>query len=195
MSFAGRSGPHWLCPDLRRLWFTYSAPVRRHALSARSAIRGSGLPRNGGVGEARNAGVAETRGDWIALLDDDEWLEGKLAAQLAVARGSRYTCPIVSCRFVARTKHGDVVLRRRTPGSGETVSEYLFCQKRLLGGEGLILPSTMLAPRELVVVSLSVSAARGKRLGPALEEAGIIFIGTDTAGGPGVRLKEARADD
>jgi glycosyltransferase involved in cell wall biosynthesis len=109
------------------------------------------LPQNCGLGEARNAGVAEARGDWIALLDDDdEWLEGKLAAQLAVARGSRYARPIVSCRFIARTKHGDVVLPRRAPGSGETVSEYLFCQKGLLGGEGLILPSTMLAPRELV---------------------------------------------
>jgi transcriptional regulator with XRE-family HTH domain len=34
-----------------------------------------------------------------------------------------------------------------------------------------------------------------KQIQTALEGAGIIFIGTDTAGGPGVRLKEARADD
>ena len=109
------------------------------------------LQRNSGVGIARNTGVAEARGKWIALLDDDdEWLNGKLAAQLAVAGRSLYARPIVSCRFVARTERGDVVLPRRSPDPTEAVSEYLFCQKGLLGGEGLVLPSTILAPRELV---------------------------------------------
>jgi hypothetical protein len=34
-----------------------------------------------------------------------------------------------------------------------------------------------------------------KQIQMTLEEAGIIFIPGDTAAGPGVRLKEARADD
>jgi transcriptional regulator with XRE-family HTH domain len=34
-----------------------------------------------------------------------------------------------------------------------------------------------------------------KQIQTALEEAGIIFIPGDTAAGPGVRFREARADD
>ena len=109
------------------------------------------LPRRHGVGDARNAGVDASRAPWVALLDDDdEWLPDKLALQLAAARASSHARPIVSCRFVARDEHGDAIRPRRVPDRGEEPSEYLFCQRGLRGGEGVVLPSTILAPVSLL---------------------------------------------
>ena len=109
------------------------------------------LRENVGLGGARHAGVDDAQGRWIALLDDDdEWLPQKLEIQLDAAQRSRHRLPIISCRVIARTQHGDVVRPLRCPAEGEALSEYLFCKTRLRGGEGLILPSTILAPRDLL---------------------------------------------
>lgn len=87
----------------------------------------------------------------MALLDDDdEWLPKKLELQLEAAQTSQYRRPIISCKFVARKKHGDVVLPRRVPIKNEPLSEYLFCQKSVLGGEGLVLPSTIFTVKDLI---------------------------------------------
>jgi len=108
------------------------------------------LPENVGLGAARHAGIDGARGRWVALLDDDdEWLPPKLEMQLDTAQHSRHRSPIVTCRVIARTEHGDAVRPRRRPNQGEALCEYLFCRTHLLGGEGLVLPSTILAPRDL----------------------------------------------
>jgi len=108
------------------------------------------LPENVGLGEARRAGTDAARGQWVALLDDDDaWLPRKLEIQLDTARHSRFRQPIVTCRVLACRQHGQVVRPQRCLARGEVLSEYLFCKRGPLGYEGLILPSTILAPRDL----------------------------------------------
>jgi glycosyltransferase involved in cell wall biosynthesis len=116
-----------------------------------SRVRLLTLPENVGVGVARNTGINQARSAWVALLDDDdEWLPRKLEMQLQTAQQSPYRYPIISCTFIARTQDGEVILPRRLPAPNEVLSEYLFCQKGVLGGEGIILPSTIFTKKELL---------------------------------------------
>jgi glycosyltransferase involved in cell wall biosynthesis len=95
--------------------------------------------------------VARARGAWVALLDDDdEWMPEKLEAQLRTAEHSRRRYPLVSCRLIARTDEGDLLWPLRYPDPGEHLSEYLFCQRSIRGGDGVVLPSTILTTKELL---------------------------------------------
>ncbi len=113
-------------------------------------IRVVTLEASEGAQVARNFGIASATAPWVALLDDDdEWLPGKLAAQLRLATSSTYPLPVVSCRLIGRTKRGSLVRPRRLPRRGEPLSDYLAIRHQVVHGEGLLLTSTLLAPTEL----------------------------------------------
>jgi hypothetical protein len=57
----------------------------------------------------------------------------------------------MSCRLIARSEEGDLVWPRRTPAIDEPISEYLFCQRGVHGGDGLVLPSTVLTTKDLML--------------------------------------------
>jgi glycosyltransferase involved in cell wall biosynthesis len=107
-------------------------------------------PRNLGNAAARNHAIAAAEGDWIALLDDDDyWTPTKLETQLAAAREARGALPLVACRLIARGEDFEYVWPRRLPRAGEPLCEYIFCRSTPATGEGVVHPSTVLAPRRL----------------------------------------------
>jgi glycosyltransferase involved in cell wall biosynthesis len=108
------------------------------------------LPARLGGGGARNAGVVASRSQWIAFLDDDEWFPKKLELQYEASQRSHHPYPIISCRLIALSESGDLIWPRRYPRPNEPLSEYLFCQSSLLGGEGIVLPSTIFTMKELL---------------------------------------------
>jgi glycosyltransferase involved in cell wall biosynthesis len=109
------------------------------------------LPQSLGCAGARNTGVSEAKSHWIAFLDDDdEWFPQKLEFQLKTAKQSHHLYPIISCRVISRSEGGDLIWPRRYPKPEEALSEYLFCQRGLFGGEGLVLPSSILTKRDLL---------------------------------------------
>ena len=106
--------------------------------------------RHLGNADARNEGVRLAHAKWIALLDDDdEWLPRKLELQLDAAQKAGTEFPIVSCRLIARDERGDRVWPRRLPEPGEDMSEYFFCRTLPFSGEGMVINSGILAPKEL----------------------------------------------
>jgi glycosyltransferase involved in cell wall biosynthesis len=110
------------------------------------------LPEPQGGSGARNAGVSAARAEWIAFLDDDdEWQPEKLAVQLDAARRLQDPYPIVACRLVARSPGGSYVWPRRTPRTGEPLSDYLLARNSLFQGEGLVQTSTLLTRRDLLL--------------------------------------------
>lgn len=110
------------------------------------------LQKNRGAAGARNLGVERARGSWIAFLDDDdEWMPGKIAAQMA-ARPAGVRFPIMSCRCKVVTARGDFEWPRRLCTPRDQIGDYLFVRHGLFKGETFAPTTTLLAPRELLLL-------------------------------------------
>ena len=110
------------------------------------------LEQSVGGSEARNLGARSSMGNWIGFLDDDDlWLPGKIAAQLALAATANARFPVLSCAVLARGPSSDRVWPRRLYRWPEPMSEYLFCRAGWTYGAGLLQTSTLLLPRELIL--------------------------------------------
>ncbi|MGK7910782.1 MAG: glycosyltransferase family 2 protein [Synechococcus sp.] len=138
-------------------------PATEEALASldESRLRWIVHPENRGLPAARSTGIQNAFGEWVAYLDDDdEWMPNKLERQLAVAKASTYTYPVISSRLIGRTSKGDFVWPRRIPSPSEPLSEYLFVRKSLFYGESLMQPSTYLVKKELLLQTLPDPAVK-----------------------------------
>jgi len=81
-----------------------------------SRIRVYILTRSVGGGEARNIGIRESRGEWIALLDDDdEWLPGKLAAQMEAAASGSVRDALICSQYLNEQRRARAYARGAYP--------------------------------------------------------------------------------
>lgn len=93
----------------------------RDACAGFPGVRVLALER-GGVSRARNRAIAVSSGEWLAFLDaDDEWMPGKLSAQITLAAESKTS--LVLCHEV-NWFEGPVPAWFRGPTDGTPVIAY-----------------------------------------------------------------------
>ncbi len=97
------------------------------------------------------SGFAPASSEWIAFLDDDdEWLPGKIAAQLAAARLAHAPQPVLSSQVIVRTEACDWISPQSPYHPAEPVSEFLFCRTRFFDSARYMQTSTLLMKRALM---------------------------------------------
>jgi glycosyltransferase involved in cell wall biosynthesis len=114
-------------------------------------LRVLALAASVGGSDARNRGVDMATGEWVAFLDDDdEWLPGKLQAQIDAVGASKASVLIGTCRMIARTPGKDYVWPRRLPAGDEQLGEYIMARRSFTRGEGYLQTSTFFVRRSLM---------------------------------------------
>ena len=107
----------------------HTAAIMDRYLAGNSAVRVRfEQPGRGGVVAARNHGVSIATGTWIAFLDsDDEWLPGKLAAQIALAEATGAGVVHTGFRYIDTTGQftDDGPQRVDNPARGKCVTAML----------------------------------------------------------------------
>ena len=125
-----------------------SATVRALEVIGDSRVVILELAENGGAARARNIGVSNCAGDWVAFLDDDdEWLPGKLRAQVlaAASSGTDVHHLVLASGVEWRWDSKSDWWPLRSPSPQERVSDYLFVRRR--PGEGLLATPTIMLRR------------------------------------------------
>ncbi len=72
-------------------------PAVLSPFNAQLAIQYVRIPNSGGPARPRNAAVAAARGDWIALLDSDDWWDPKYIERMQLQLAD--SCDVVYCRL------------------------------------------------------------------------------------------------
>jgi glycosyltransferase involved in cell wall biosynthesis len=115
-------------------------------------VRFIALSSSVGGGEARNTGARASHGQWIALLDDDdEWLPGKISAQMEAAQALNYGNVIISTKYVERSIDETRTFPMRMPDPGESLESYLCCPRGLRSGGEVLQTSTLMVPKDLLM--------------------------------------------
>lgn len=108
-------------------------------------------PENRGAGAARDTGADAATGSWIALLDDDdEWLPGKLAAQIAAAPDAAAKPAVLMTLSRVVTATGEFVRPAQIYDGRIPVDEWLFDRRTWTrGGQSFLQCSSLMVPRAL----------------------------------------------
>ena len=124
--------------------FDQSEPVEvLEELVPRRSLRTIANQRTPGLAGARNAGALAAGGELVAFCDDDdEWLPGKLAAQVAVLR-DHPEAAVVACGI--QVHYGERVIERVPPPGPVPLERFL--RSRVME----IHPSTILVRRQALL--------------------------------------------